>query len=112
MSELKWDREFALEQAGQDEELLAELVQLFIETSVEDLGKIQAALSAGDAQGMADAAHSIKGAAASLGIEDIRKAAHEIEKAGRNEEIEKASGSLPDLTNFFLITTNLQPFLR
>ena len=33
MSELIWDREFALEQAGQDEELLAELLQLFNDTS-------------------------------------------------------------------------------
>jgi histidine phosphotransfer protein HptB len=99
MNELTWDREFALEQAGQDEELLAELVQLFNDTSAEDLAKIQAALSAGDAQGMADAAHSIKGAAASLGIEDIRKAAHEIEKSGRNEDIDRARGGLSDLEN-------------
>lgn len=99
MNQLTWDREFALEQAGQDEQLLAELVQLFNDTSAEDLAKIQAALSAGDAQGMADAAHSIKGAAASLGIEDIRKTAHEIEKSGRNEDVESAGGSIPDLEN-------------
>ena len=97
MSELIWDREFALEQAGQDEELLAELVQLFNDTSADDLAKIQAALSAGDAQGMADAAHSIKGAAASMGIEDIRKAAHEIEKSGRNEDVDSAGAGLPGL---------------
>lgn len=97
MSELIWDREFALEQAGQDEELLAELVQLFNDTSADDMVKIQAALSTGDAQGMADAAHSIKGAAASLGIEDIRKTAYEIEKSGRNKDIDNASASLPDL---------------
>jgi HPt (histidine-containing phosphotransfer) domain-containing protein len=97
MSELIWDREFALEQAGQDEELLAELLQLFNDTSADDAAKIQAALSAGDAQGMADAAHSIKGAAASLGIEDIRKAAYEIEKSGRNEDIDSASAGLPGL---------------
>jgi len=100
MNKLTWDREFALEQSGQDEELLAELVQLFTDTSAEDLAKIQDALSAGDAEGIADAAHSIKGAAASLGIEDIRMAAHEIEKSGRNKDIESARGSLPDLENF------------
>ena len=99
MSDLIWDREFALEQAGQDEELLAELVQLFNDTSAEDLLKIKAALTAGDAQGMGDAAHSIKGAAASLGIEDIRKAAHEVETSGRNGDIENARASLPDLEN-------------
>lgn len=97
MIHLKWDREFALEQAGQSEELLSELVQLFSDTSAEDLAKIQTALSEGDAQGMGDAAHSIKGAAASLGIEEIRKVAHEVEKAGRKGDIDSAKSFLPDL---------------
>jgi HPt (histidine-containing phosphotransfer) domain-containing protein len=97
MSDLMWDREFALEQAGQDEELLAELVKLFNETSADDLSKMQKALSEGDAQGVGDAAHSIKGAAASLGIEDIRKAAHDIEKAGRSGNLDGAGSCLPEL---------------
>ena len=97
MRELHWDREFALEQAGQDEELLAELVMLFNDTSAEDIEKIKASSSAGDPQGMADAAHSIKGAAASLGIEDIRNAAHEVEKSGRNGDIDSANASFSKL---------------
>ena len=74
-------------------------MQLFNDTSAEDLSKIKAALAEGDAQGMGDAAHSIKGAAASLGIENIRKAAHEVETSGRNGDIENARASLPDLEN-------------
>ena len=83
MSDLKWDRAFANEQAGEDPELLAELLGLLNESSQSDLQKIKEGLASGDSQTVADAAHSIKGAAASLGIEGLRVAAHDIEKKGR-----------------------------
>jgi len=97
MNEFNWDRDFALEQAGQDEELLAELVMLFNDTSAEDITKIQEAYKEGDPQGMGDAAHSIKGSAASLGIENIRQVAYELEKAGRSGDIDAAYSCLPAL---------------
>jgi HPt (histidine-containing phosphotransfer) domain-containing protein len=97
MDVLHWDRDFALEQAGQDEELLAELLMLFNDTSSEDLIKIQEAYKEEDPHGMGDAAHSIKGAAASLGIEDIRQVAHELEKAGRSGDLAGAKSHLPNL---------------
>jgi len=81
--ELEWDRVFALEQAADDEEMLAELLVLFRDSSASDLEKINSGLVAGDPAVVADAAHSIKGAAASLGIEGIRKIAAELEKQGR-----------------------------
>jgi len=83
MSDLKWDRSFANEQAGEDLELLAELLGLLSESSKSDLQKIKAGLALGDAEAVADAAHSIKGASASLGVEGLREAAHDIEKKGR-----------------------------
>ena len=83
MSDLKWDRTFANEQAGEDPELLAELLGLLSESSKSDLQKIKDGLIAGDAEAVADAAHSIKGASASLGVEGLRVVAHDIEKKGR-----------------------------
>jgi HPt (histidine-containing phosphotransfer) domain-containing protein len=83
MSDLKWDRDFANEQAGEDLELLAELLGLLSESSKSDLQKITEGLAAADADAVADAAHSIKGAAASLGVEGLRAVAHDIEKKGR-----------------------------
>ena len=83
MADLDWDRNFALEQAGDDEEMLAELLVLFHDSSASDLARINDGLAAEDAVAVADAAHSIKGASASLGVEGVRKIATELEKKGR-----------------------------
>ena len=87
MTDLQWDKNFANEQAGDDAELLAELLGLLNESSQADLQKITEGLAKGDAPAVADAAHSIKGAAASLGVEGLRAAAHDIEKKGRANEL-------------------------
>lgn len=82
MSDLQWDRTFALEQAGDDEDMLAELLVLFKETTVNDFNKIQEAYQGQNPQAIAAAAHSIKGASASLGVESVRIVASELEQAG------------------------------
>ena len=46
---LQWDRNFALEQAGDDDELLADLLDLLRASSASDLEKIKDAAAAGDA---------------------------------------------------------------
>lgn len=97
MSDLQWNREFALEQAGEDEELLAELLSLLIESSDHDLAKIKEGYAQQDAAKMADAAHSIKGAAASLGIEKLRQLAYDMEKAGRSGDLAGAFAFLAPL---------------
>ncbi|MCK5230192.1 MAG: Hpt domain-containing protein [Desulfobulbaceae bacterium] len=97
MVDLQWDRGFALEQSGDDEELLAELLELFRDSGASDLEKIKQGMSAQDAEAVGDAAHSIKGAAASLGIEGIRAAAHGVEKAGRAADLDAAVKLVADL---------------
>lgn len=90
MADLQWDRDFALEQAGDDEELLAELLDLLRQSAASDLAKARAALAVADGQAMADAAHNTKGAAAGLGIEGIRRVADELERVGRGGDLGKA----------------------
>lgn len=104
MTDLKWNRSFALEQAGDDEEILAELIVLFKESSVSDLAKIKAGAAAQDPLAVGDAAHSIKGAAASLGVEGVRSLAHDIEKAGRGGDL---AGALQHLPALEAVLTNL-----
>ena len=87
MADLDWDRNFALEQAGDDEAMLAELLVLFRDSSASDLARINDGLAAEDAVAVADAAHSIKGASASLGVEGVRKIAAELEKRGRASDL-------------------------
>jgi len=90
MTDLGWDRNFALEQAGDDEEMLAELLVLFRDSSASDLALINDGLAANDATAVADAAHSIKGASASLGVEGVRSIAAELEKKGRGNDLSQA----------------------
>ena len=84
MADLQWNRDFALEQTAGDEDLLAELLTLFRGSSAQDLGQLRQAVASDDAAGVATSAHSLKGAAASLGLEGIRQLAMAMENDGRN----------------------------
>ena len=82
-----------------DEETYIELLTLFHETTLSDLKKIDSALREGSAGRVADAAHSIKGAASSLGIIDMYEAAKEVEIKGRQnmlDSIEEAISLLKE----------------
>jgi len=94
---LEWDRDFAFEQAGEDEELLAELLVLLCQSSDADVSKIREAVDAGDAGAVGEAAHSIKGAAASLGLAGLRDVAYDMEKKGNSNDLEGALSHLSAL---------------
>jgi HPt (histidine-containing phosphotransfer) domain-containing protein len=83
MNALKWDKEFALEQAADDAELLEELLEIFKESLQSDLQLIEQGLAEESAVKIMGAAHSIKGAAASLGILGIQEIATEVEEDSR-----------------------------
>ncbi|WP_028584493.1 Hpt domain-containing protein [Desulfogranum mediterraneum] len=89
---LQWNRDFALEQTAGDEELLAELITLFQDSAQSDFQQLQEAVTAGDSDQVIAAAHSLKGASASLGIEGIRALAMEIEEGvrGGQSEVDQA----------------------
>jgi HPt (histidine-containing phosphotransfer) domain-containing protein len=102
MADLQWNKAFALEQTAGDEELLEELLTLFRDSSASDLELLRQAVAAGDAAGIARAAHSLKGASASLGIEGIRQTAADMEADGRRDSITVGREQLPvmvDLLN-------------
>jgi HPt (histidine-containing phosphotransfer) domain-containing protein len=90
MSDLQWDKDFAMEQTGGDEELLAELLVLFRDSSADDYRELCKAIENGNMEGVVTAAHSIKGASSSLGFEGISTLAMEMEKAARAGSIEPA----------------------
>lgn len=83
MNGLKWNKEFALEQAADDAELLEELLAIFIDSFQSDLCLIEHGVAEQSAAKIMAAAHSIKGAAASLGILGIEELAMQIEKDSR-----------------------------
>ncbi len=83
MNALKWDKKFALEQAADDAELLQELLEIFKDSLHSDIQLIAQGLAENSAVKVCRAAHSIKGAAASLGILGIREIALAIEEESR-----------------------------
>ena len=99
MADLRWNKAFALEQTGGDEELLEELLVLFRDSSVSDYAQLQQAVAANDATGVMRAAHSLKGAAASLGIEGIRQLALDMETDSRNNSVTVARAHLTAMGN-------------
>ena len=107
MAGLRWNKEFAQEQAADDTDLLHELIEIFKESCTNDYNLINAGVENGDAGQIADAAHSIKGAAASLGLEGIRDLALEMEKDGRAGQTEVARQRLAELEELLLELKNL-----
>lgn len=94
MADLQWNKAFALEQTAGDEELLEELLILFKDSSASDLDHLQQAVTAGDSAGVLRAAHSLKGASASLGIEGIRQLAAAMETDARDDSVAIARENL------------------
>ena len=97
MSQLQWNREFALEQTAGDEELLEELLLLFKEASAGDLQKLRQAVGEKNVKAVVEAAHSLKGASASLGFETIRALAQEMEMDARQDSVACAAARLEEM---------------
>lgn len=95
MSALQWDKDFAMEQAADDAELLQELLDIFKDSFKADIGIIEEGIGSTDVEKVGGAAHSIKGAAASLGIAGIKDIAQNIEMDSREGRLEVAKEKLP-----------------
>lgn len=97
MTLLRWNKEFALEQATDDRELLLELLDIFKASLSADLQRIKEGLAAEDSGKVAGAAHSIKGASSSLGITGITEIAKRIEDNSTAGGLEQVGDLLPQL---------------
>ena len=73
---------------GLEEDEFLELVELFVETGISDLDKLQSAIVEGNADKAANAAHSLRGAAINLGLVELSEIAGKIEEDARNDRLE------------------------
>jgi HPt (histidine-containing phosphotransfer) domain-containing protein len=69
------------------EEEFSEWAKLFVEAGTADLDRLTAAIGKGQWEEAADAAHSIKGAAANLGMAEPYELAGRIEKETRENHV-------------------------
>ncbi len=102
MSDLRWNKAFALEQAAEDEELLQELIVIFKDSSASDLANLQQSIEKGDAAMARAHSHSIKGAAASLGMDGIRELTELMESDCREGSLTVSVELLPQLEKLLM----------
>jgi histidine phosphotransfer protein HptB len=65
-----------------------ELLELLVDSGREDITSLEKAMAANDADGVVKAAHSIKGAAANLGLTGLSETARDVEFSAREGNLE------------------------
>ena len=82
------DFKIPAQRLGLDVDEYIELVELFLETGVEDLEGFEYALMNNDAKTMVERSHSLKGASGNLGLFEIYEKAKDIESRSRDNNLE------------------------
>ncbi len=92
-----FDEARALEMVGGDEAVLRDLGRIFMDDAPRRLEALRTALADGDAERARRAAHSLKGAAASVALDRARNLAARIEEAADGGQAAEAGALLPEL---------------
>ncbi len=74
-----------------DEELIKEVVPIFLNDSEERFHKLTEAVKAGDAKGIKLYAHALKGVATNVGANRLSDIAYRLECVGRENDVEAAA---------------------
>lgn len=88
------DYQAALDHVDGDEELLHDMITVFLEYWPETKTALHTAVRAQDAEGLAQAAHSLKGAVSSFGAVAVRDTAQRLEILGRSGDLATAQTHL------------------
>ena len=91
------DVEALLRRCSGDLETAERLIGKFQEQLPRDLSQIAASIGAKDAESLAMTAHGLKGAAATIATEPLRRIAARLEAAGRAANLEQAAACLQEL---------------
>ena len=83
----------ALEEPGEPG-LLTELIAAFRSSAPAHIARLKTTLAADDAPAFGDAAHALKGGAATLGAARLRRAAYDLELRGRDCNLVDAEAQL------------------
>ena len=83
--------------SGQDPEFELELLQLFIEDSVNQLKNLKIAIANQDTESIRNIAHYLKGASANLGANSMYQSAFQLEGVARDHQLDTAETLLTEL---------------
>jgi len=84
VKEKEFDPTEALNRIGGDEELLREMIDLFISCSGEDLSELEKAMESRELESIRRNAHRIKGSIGNFGTNEAYKAAYALEMCAKN----------------------------
>ena len=84
-------------QTGGDAGLRSEIIQMFLEDCPLRAAEIRDAVAKGDAPALKAAAHSLKGSAAYMSASIVRGHAGDLERMGREGELDEAQASVDAL---------------
>jgi two-component system sensor histidine kinase/response regulator len=96
-----FDHDSLLARMGDDNALVVLVIHSFLDDIPLQLKTLQAACTAGDAEGAGAQAHKIKGAAANVGAMRLSRQAYVMEKAGKAGDLDALMADLPDLLDGF-----------
>lgn len=91
---VRWSAAKALEQVSGDEDLLRELLHIFLDESPKQLALLQKAIEQIDGDGLEKVAHTMKGELGYLGLSNAAAQARELERLGREKLLDSAPGLL------------------
>lgn len=74
--------------------LLAEMIDLYIEDGVERLSAVREAMGAGDGNGLAEAAHALKGSSSNFGAHLLQRLCRELVLLGRTGHVDRAAAQI------------------
>jgi two-component system, sensor histidine kinase and response regulator len=90
-----WNPDQTLERLGGDEELLHEVMEIFLEEVPKHLAGLRQAITQQDAETVERIAHSLQGELGYLGIAELLHGAPELEEKGRTSNFQDALTLLP-----------------
>ncbi len=91
------DLEKAVEQIGGDEQLLGEILEIFLQDLPRKIDDLHHALESDNRQALRLAAHSLKGASASIAAEGVRAIAYELEKIAEVSDADEVRSKMDEL---------------
>jgi signal transduction histidine kinase/DNA-binding response OmpR family regulator/HPt (histidine-containing phosphotransfer) domain-containing protein len=91
------DRDSLLSRVGGDEELLIEIVQLFLVDCPLRVAAIREAVAAGDPDAIRLTAHALKGSASNMSADALTAAARTLERLGTERRVEAAPAAMREL---------------
>ena len=100
---LIWDRAGMVERLMDDEDLVAMVAGSFLSDMPGQIAALRESIEAGKAYEIERQAHTIKGASANIGGEQVRKIAYEIEKAAKAGDLAGSARRLPELERSFVV---------